>query len=647
MAALIESLADNSVKLKEKGYTYVAALDFGTSNSGVVWGTADKDIKSEFNYANRKQGASYAKVPTVLVVKKEVLEKLASLEKEKLIFGGLGDDVIDDVNVYFGEDADEFLLEDPDQNPLNEGWVRFEYFKMALHNGNGRVRGSDGKEYDLQGIIELYIRGMVENAYDNMKENGVDVRTLKGQPVLWGLTIPTVWEAEEKTIMENAAKKALDGQDPVFILEPEGAAMSFANNNNIDLDNGKVFMVVDCGGGTTDIVVQKVIQNSGVSSIEEVLRSQGNAEAGWEMDKLFFRLLAEKLAEISGEVPKEDAYKRFIEDFYEEDITGKLELDESWMKYKHQTQRNDEIYFECPMIYASWLHGKFEKVFFACRKRNGIFVKINLNDIRQNVYVPVGNKIVELMETMYEELDKKNIKLDYIFGAGGLIALEPLQDLIKDHMPDYMDADSDCFFASNESRGNHVHGGTIMQGAACHLVFGDCVRRISKRYYYTQIFYHAANLAETLWQKQWKKMNITKKDFDKLFKEEIGKAVKEDSMVLALIPLCAAGNIAEKYESEKIGPKTKNQKTVELEVFSSTEPHLFFAAAKDAVRHETGDNGKKCVSFKITDPDKKYVISIDFNQFQQNYFDVVVREADSSNVVDTIRIKPEIKNSLH
>jgi molecular chaperone DnaK (HSP70) len=79
----------------------------------------------------------------------------------------------------------------------------------------------------------------------------------------WCMTVPAMWDDQQKGIMRNAAVGAgiIEEEDSdrlLMILEPEAAGLHAHVNNVVDMEEGDVFMVIDAGGGTVDITTHQV-----------------------------------------------------------------------------------------------------------------------------------------------------------------------------------------------------------------------------------------------------------------------------------------------------------------------------------------------------------------------------------------------------
>jgi len=92
-------------------------------------------------------------------------------------------------------------------------------------------------------------------------------------PVEYHLTIPAVWSDAAKALTLQAANRAGIGSanDLILIAEPEAAALYCLTDLYQGLLNtGDTFVVVDCGGGTVDLVSYKVLAMEPSFEIKEV-----------------------------------------------------------------------------------------------------------------------------------------------------------------------------------------------------------------------------------------------------------------------------------------------------------------------------------------------------------------------------------------
>ena len=664
-------------EIRDFGYgdnkQYVAAIDFGTSGSGVVWGVANvaQDDEPRFNIAHRPDNSNYVKSPTVMLVHKSLLEHLSSLRDSDLnvVFNESWNDKC---NVCIGDRACQQYFKFEHRRRQNGGapgeWVLFEQFKMALYNSVGAkskrrptVKGSDGKLYDLEGIITLYLRCLKLTTFEHIRKNGVSFENME-QSIRWGITIPTIWGSSEKEIMEKASEKALGSDEIIFLLEPEGAARSFEQNPNLKelLKVGTMFMVVDCGGGTIDIVVHRIKPNL---SFEEVIKERGNAMGGWEIDRCFFMLMAIKLAASIPEIPAERAYEMLIEQFYKDDPSGKYELDKAWEKSKKNNPEAGVTGFLLPASYQRWFQRNYrEAAEKLIDEYEGFILDFSADEIR-NAFNQVISQISELLDNAYKELQKRNVRLDYIFGAGGLIALPSLQkcildstntNLFKQVKGDDFNAERHCLFASNMDIEQTCAGGSIVMGAAHILIRKADIVRVAKRYYFLKI-----NLAvqdtnpETV--KQMMKEHYQRIDAPEFIKREMMDEIEQSfsdyspsivqhsrgRMLVPFLEPVVFKNLTIQNFDETYFPIDDNQREITFQFFSSENIHLFPDDDKEGLVIEQCD-GANSFDIEPHHTDRGYRLTVNFNETQQNYFVIKAFDRNGKECMSN-RIKPVLR----
>ncbi|RKO85793.1 hypothetical protein BDK51DRAFT_28183 [Blyttiomyces helicus] len=107
---------------------------------------------------------------------------------------------------------------------------------------------------------------------------------------------PAIWSDVAKRDMSIAASIAgiipeddLASSHMKLILEPEAAALHIMEDLPADfkLKDGDIYMIVDAGGGTVDIVVHRIRIINGERKVEELTRGSGNLYGATKPDELF------------------------------------------------------------------------------------------------------------------------------------------------------------------------------------------------------------------------------------------------------------------------------------------------------------------------------------------------------------------------
>ncbi|CAM9867376.1 unnamed protein product [Ectocarpus sp. 12 AP-2014] len=118
-------------------------------------------------------------------------------------------------------------------------------------------------------------------------------RDVDATEVTWVITVPAVYDDFAKRFMRQAAHGAgmIDRVDSVRLrlcLEPEAACLAVTTEDNpLTCEaEGKHMMIVDCGGGTVDITVHKILSINPLR-LAEVAAPDGGPWGSTRVDKAF------------------------------------------------------------------------------------------------------------------------------------------------------------------------------------------------------------------------------------------------------------------------------------------------------------------------------------------------------------------------
>ena len=167
---------------------------------------------------------------------------------------------------------------------------------MALFRGEKNAISADGREMSLMKVISESLKFIANKALEKLKEQIGDI--VKKEKIRWVLTVPALWSEENKMFMQNAAVEAgivshWNSDNLLLCLEPEGASIQCREDADENLKKqmkkNDIVLVLDNGGGTNDISVQKLKCEPNESFLsEEVLPSSGGCEWGSKyVDKNF------------------------------------------------------------------------------------------------------------------------------------------------------------------------------------------------------------------------------------------------------------------------------------------------------------------------------------------------------------------------
>ena len=263
--------------LKEEGnYTHVIAIDFGTGASG--YGIAPKILdptqKPKIEVFNPCDESDDQKTPTAI------------LFNNSFTFIAFGNHAL----TKYAE-----LLDD------GESALLFQTYKMHLLHMDKNAISADGRELSLMTIISQTLKFIADKAVTKLTEQVGKVIPTK---IRWILTVPALWGEEHKQFMRKAAVEAkiidnVNSTQLLLCLEPEGASIQCREDSEESLKSQlikpNVVMVLDCGGGTVDITVHRLLCGQGEKFLcEELLPSSGGCEWGSKfVDQYFEKFLEE------------------------------------------------------------------------------------------------------------------------------------------------------------------------------------------------------------------------------------------------------------------------------------------------------------------------------------------------------------------
>lgn len=300
----------------------VVAIDFGTTSSGCAF-----SFKKEYDCDPLKITSVQRGGVTSLISLKIPTTVLFDQNGKLHSFG------------YEAEDKySELFLNDEHRE-----WYFFTRFKMVLYSHkvdrSMTLQADNGKSFKAITVFAAAIKFFKD---DLLKQTG----HLDSCDILWILTVPAIWTDQGKQFMREAAKEAgIEGKNLRIALEPEAASVYCqtvsAETKRPDdsslacIRSGVKYMVVDIGGGTTDITVI-VKQTDG--RLVEVYTASGGAWGGTKIDKEIFKLI--------GRIFGEKIFSEFCREYKEDYLDLQREIETK--KRKGVYQRNNSVTLRLP-----------------------------------------------------------------------------------------------------------------------------------------------------------------------------------------------------------------------------------------------------------------------------------------------------------
>ena len=130
-----------------------------------------------------------------------------------------------------------------------------------------------------------------------------DVFTREEQNIQYYLTVPAIWNDAGKAVTRAAAIKAgflRDENDNrlTLIPEPEAAALFCAKLGLLDLKIGDAILIVDCGGGTVDLIAYEV-EEERPFSVTECTPGSGDSCGSTALNSNFGNILRAKIRKMN------------------------------------------------------------------------------------------------------------------------------------------------------------------------------------------------------------------------------------------------------------------------------------------------------------------------------------------------------------
>ena len=390
----------------DKQIKVVIAIDFGTSRSGYAYAFKD-DKKIIGRFVWDKQPVEYIKTLTQSLYNGDrkleswgysAMSRLAELRRDK--------------------SAKDYSF--------------FSTFKMALResrerDANGPIAtASNGQKFPVINLVADYLRNLKEIVLGDLDNATSGI--LKPNEVLWCLTIPAIWKDDEKSFMRRAAEKAglistdeSDRERLLLVLEPEAAAIYCQEKDKSQLEAGKRFMVVDCGGGTVDITVHEVSKHGG---LEEVAEGTGGAYGSTYVDAEFKNFLASKLTAAA------------LTRYDEEDPIGYLELLANWERKKcdFDPEKTEVTYFDIPNRLYRILSKDYPEVLEKLAStQNEDDEKVYISrEMMIGIFTPVLDGLVNKVKEQFARLDR----CDIMYLVGGFSTSPMLRQRIQKEFKD-------------------------------------------------------------------------------------------------------------------------------------------------------------------------------------------------------------------
>lgn len=253
-----------------------------------------------------------------------------------------------------------------------------------------------------------------------IKKFGTDLFRKEENSIRYFLTVPAIWNDSGKAITRQAAVRAGFVNDPndrrlSLITEPEAAAIFCSKKGIMDLKVNDAFLVVDCGGGTVDLIAYEV-ESADPFAVHECTPGTGDVCGSTAIDAAFMQLVLAKLARLG---PAED------------ETATKMRNAKIRRKCKDSFDAIKSKFSERVPDYEVEIGSNYDNPALGFVDEYLIF---HMDEIR-TVFEPTITRIVQLVRQQIESVERLNKPLEAILLVGGFGASTYLYDQLRVQLP--------------------------------------------------------------------------------------------------------------------------------------------------------------------------------------------------------------------
>lgn len=249
------------------------------------------------------------------------------------------------------------------------GVQKVEWFKLQLMlSGNTYIDPINlpplppGKsEIDVAADYLFHLRSAMRN---QLQKTLGEVFNREERNIRYYLTVPAIWNDAAKAATRAAAIQAgflRDENDNrlTLVTEPEAAAMFCSKAGLLNLKHGDAVLIVDCGGGTVDLIAYEV-EDEQPFSVAECTAGSGDSCGSTALNRNFSNILRAKIRKMKlpdGSRTAGKVYAKCIMDFenrikadfrnngqkWAVDVGIEAEFPEAGIEEGYMTFTNEEI----------------------------------------------------------------------------------------------------------------------------------------------------------------------------------------------------------------------------------------------------------------------------------------------------------------
>lgn len=615
-------------------YISAIAVDFGSTNSGCARIHAfDQDGKLKYATPETLHSdTNYAKDNTWFYIEPSFLNRLIE------DFDSVKDSEFriesrmlhaPNPNIIWGREPIRLFA----AKLADENWTSFKNFKMLLRDGVDDAL----LDFPLVQIIKIFLRILkIECLEYEKKELGHDV---KAEDICWGVTIPAIWDDANKRIMSECVHSVFTNTTRI-LSEPEGPLVAnllmSGNAGRVEFDDGRTSLVIDLGGGTTDICLMKEVkQSDGNFKIEMIANSDGSAAGGNDVDRDFYLYMLRTISKgktsdagIAYDTMDDDTLFREVFDGFRADISGFIEFDNNWLKLKSQRNltKQPTCDFTFTSQYKKWLEKNGHKQ-LADKVRDLLVdgCEFPSDEFRKQVLDPTFDRICEkVAQIIRDNMDA--VSFDAIVLAGGMSLNYALTERLKETVSAILG--SAGLNAIKEATGLKA-GSSIMTGTCFLLVNrGIIERRANRTYFYDSLFDTDGCLSGLKNKYANLGLNVKMGELNSIFDDEVEKGYKINipGQYVLLSPVAVKDSLVKSFVAYL--NSRQGQTKVSIDFSSSDGKIVIFANYDNPDLRRDGKIEVAC------EPETDFELEVDFNEGQiSNDLHYILRESETGKIL--------------
>ncbi|CAC5419654.1 unnamed protein product [Mytilus coruscus] len=281
-------------------------------------------------------------------------------------------------------------------------------------------------------VFSLSIQALKNHLTKTVEVRGVCVDDRKTK---WVLTVPAIWTETAKCFMRKSAEMAGIPSDMLSIaLEPEAASIYYQTFPPVGckgiVKDGAKYLIVDVGGGTTDITVHEKLSNG---TLKELVKATGDDCGGTSVDNQYIQMFIK----IFG--------RPFLNEFKDKFPESYLSLIRGFEATKRTIETSRESVYENVAIPFAALDElckaelKEDLRTILANSSQADRLKLYGDKIRikteyaKSFFKQTNDQIVSLIQELL--LEKEVLHIEYILLVGGFASCELVQAAIKSHFP--------------------------------------------------------------------------------------------------------------------------------------------------------------------------------------------------------------------